>query len=176
LDYTQMPASVKSATNSVIAERLDRLRLQAMAAKKAKLAARIGTNIRRRRKELGLETQRDLLERMGDHGPPDAQAISDWERGVRKPSERYMPLLVKALELDDAGWLYQDHDSDPIEASEAPLAIDRIERVERKLDQVIRLLTPLELTGVQLAAPPSEPEEPKAPPATRRQRHGPEAG
>lgn len=109
LVYTAMPASVKPAINPLLAGRLGRLRLQAMA---SQLAPLVGRNIARARKEQGKYNQRQLAEELRRLEPQYAPAntsVSEWERGVRKPSDRYMNLLAQVLEKP-VDWFLRDHD------------------------------------------------------------------
>jgi transcriptional regulator with XRE-family HTH domain len=64
------------------------------------LSLRVGSRIRQRRQELGL-MQRQVAERMASTAA-SYQHISDWERGVSKPSDRYLPELADALETSPA--------------------------------------------------------------------------
>jgi transcriptional regulator with XRE-family HTH domain len=69
------------------------------------LAALVGRRIRARRKELHLK-QRELATLI----PSDAvdnQRVSDWERGVNKPSDRYMEQIAEVLDRPVA-WFYED--------------------------------------------------------------------
>jgi transcriptional regulator with XRE-family HTH domain len=73
---------------------LEALRLQLMA---SEIAVRIGERLRARREELGLN-QRELADRMP--AAVSNQHVSNWERGVYKPSERYLEKLAEALDVD----------------------------------------------------------------------------
>lgn len=148
--------SVKSATNSAIDERLKTLRLQVMASETAK---RVGARIRQRREQMGLN-QRQFAELFDDSSAVTNQHISNWERGINEPSERYMDELVRVTERDRA-WFYSDPASDPSPdlmgaLSEAQgLGADRLDRIEQKLDAVVEALTALasgELQAALLAA------------------------
>jgi transcriptional regulator with XRE-family HTH domain len=97
-----MTASVKPVSDLGTTDRLAALRLRLMA---GEMAERIGARIRERRKELGLN-QRQLADRL-ESDAVDNQRVSDWERGVHKPSERYMAAIAKALDRDVA-WFYEN--------------------------------------------------------------------
>ncbi len=105
LPYTAMSASVKSATNFGTTDRLARLRFQVMA---GDLAARIGRRIAARRAELSL-TQGQLAAQVGTDAVNN-QRISDWERGVNRPSDRYMAEIASALDRPVA-WFFEDEDA-----------------------------------------------------------------
>lgn len=70
------------------------------------LAHIVGSNLRAAREALDL-TQRELALRLG--GKTDGQRISDWERGVNRPSDLSLVALADALQRDVA-WFYTDHD------------------------------------------------------------------
>jgi transcriptional regulator with XRE-family HTH domain len=130
--YTGMPASVKSATNFGTTDRLAALRLQLMA---GELARQIGERIRQRRTELGLN-QGDLAALIGSTAVNN-QRISDWERGVNKPSERYMEELAVALERD-VSWFYSgDVSPTPDLMAALPGTENQLDRIEAKLDQLL---------------------------------------
>jgi transcriptional regulator with XRE-family HTH domain len=96
-----MTASVKPLRNFGTKNRLDALRVQLMA---GEISIRIGQRIREARRGLGLNQRElavkinEIAEQDGVATPIDNQRISDWERGVNKPSERYMALLASALD------------------------------------------------------------------------------
>lgn len=69
------------------------------------LALIVGANLRAARDSLSL-TQRELAQSVG--GKTDAQRISDWERGVNRPSDLNLVRLARILERDLA-WFYTDH-------------------------------------------------------------------
>jgi transcriptional regulator with XRE-family HTH domain len=101
---TQMTASVKTVRDFGTTDRLASLRLQLVA---GEMAQQIGQRIRVRRLALGLN-QRELASLLNEHlqgGAVDNQRVSDWERGVNKPSERYMQAMASVLERDLA-WFY----------------------------------------------------------------------
>jgi transcriptional regulator with XRE-family HTH domain len=60
-------------------------------------AKRIGARGAERRKELGL-TQKQVAARMVDSPSTDTQQVSNWERGVHKPSDDNLELWAEALE------------------------------------------------------------------------------
>jgi transcriptional regulator with XRE-family HTH domain len=80
------------------------------------LASRIGARIREAREDLGIN-QRQLADRI----PSDAvnnQRVSDWERGVNKPSDRYMKMIATALDRP-VGWFYTEAPADTPDLMEA---------------------------------------------------------
>lgn len=107
-----MGGNVKGATHFGIDDRLSDLRLRIVA---GELAKGVGRRIRARRDELRL-TQKQVAARMreaakasGENEPAvDAQRISDWERACNTPSERYLGLLVRALEVEDLTYFYAE--------------------------------------------------------------------
>lgn len=131
-----------------------------MAAQKAELAVRIGRNLKARRLELGLK-QREVAARMDPRPPAGGQAISDWERAVQQPSERYLMPLVAALEWDDASNLYKPSAS---EAIASPIEVDAGSSLEQLLralptaaqvDELLRVLRELP----EMLRPPDRPPE-----------------
>lgn len=64
-------------------------------------AQKIGRRIRERRDELEL-TQKELAARMTASPGADAQQVSNWERGIHKPSDDNLEILAEALETDMA--------------------------------------------------------------------------
>jgi transcriptional regulator with XRE-family HTH domain len=106
-----MTVTVKPGRNFGTKNRLEALRVQLVAGEMAK---QVGERIRQARLEAGLHKQRELADRMEvlarEDGTPlptplDNQRVSDWERGVHKPSDRYMELLARAVGRD-VGWFY----------------------------------------------------------------------
>jgi transcriptional regulator with XRE-family HTH domain len=103
------------------------------------LSVRIGRRLAQARNDLGLK-QREVAARMGIDPPLDAQRISDWERGVNKPSERHMQALADALGKD-VSWFYEDPDAAPAPDLVGVLSgAPRLDRIEAKLDRLIDLL------------------------------------
>jgi transcriptional regulator with XRE-family HTH domain len=131
-----MAASVKLPTDFGTTDRLGALRLQLMA---GELASRIGARIREAREDSGIN-QRQLADRI----PSDAvnnQRVSDWERGVNKPSDRYMKMIATALDRP-VGWFYSEAPADTPDLMETlngngPSQLDRI---EEKLDGLLEEL------------------------------------
>lgn len=104
-----MSAIVKPARSPVLAGRLERLRLQAMASEMAPL---VGRNIQRAREAQGLYNQREFAEAIRKLDPQRAAsntAVSEWERGIRKPGDRYMKLIAEVLDKP-IDWFMRDHD------------------------------------------------------------------
>jgi transcriptional regulator with XRE-family HTH domain len=138
-----MAASVKLPTDFGTTDRLEALRLQLMA---GELASRIGARIREAREDLGIN-QRQLADRI----PSDAvnnQRVSDWERGVNKPSDRYMKMIATALDRP-VGWFYTEASVETPDLMEAlngngngPSQLDRI---EEKLDRLLAVVEPVKL-------------------------------
>jgi transcriptional regulator with XRE-family HTH domain len=141
-----MAASVKLPTDFGTTNRLEALRLQLMA---GELASRIGARIREAREDLGIN-QRQLADRI----PSDAvnnQRVSDWERGVNKPSDRYMKMIATALDRP-VGWFYTEAPADTPDLMEAlngngPSQLDRI---EEKLDRLLEAAEPVKLLPEQI--------------------------
>jgi transcriptional regulator with XRE-family HTH domain len=71
------------------------------------LAATLGQNIRLARHASRL-TQRELALRM-NWRKTDTQAVSDWERGVRRPSDEALIVLAGVFKRDLA-WFYAQHE------------------------------------------------------------------
>lgn len=143
--YTDMAASVKPATKFVTTDRLAALRLQFMA---GEMAHQIGARIRQRREELGLK-QAQLAARF-DSDAINNQRISDWERGVHRPSERYMEQLAVALERD-VSWFYAGEPSaetPDLMARLSPGDGSQLDRIEAKLDELLSRLPEAGLAGV----------------------------
>lgn len=69
-------------------------------------AQRIGRRLRKRRLELGLN-QREVADRMKNRAVSN-QHVSNWERGVYKPSDENLSDLAQALELDGIAYFYAD--------------------------------------------------------------------
>lgn len=96
------------------------------------LAALVGRNIRTARLEAELN-QRELAQRIAEDDPAASNtAVSEWERGVRKPSDRYMPLIAAALGKP-MDWFFRDHGQGetpellPAPPVDEPSQLDRIE-------------------------------------------------
>lgn len=125
-----MSASVKVIRNFGTKSRLDALRFQIVA---GEMAERIGARIKQRRLELGLN-QRELADRIGIDSV-DNQRISDWERAVNKPSERYLNAVADALERS-VSWFYE---TDKRETPDLMTTVngtnpDRLARIEKMLE------------------------------------------
>lgn len=69
-------------------------------------AERIGKRLRKRRLELGLN-QREVADRMKNPAVSN-QHVSNWERGVYKPSDENLSDIAQALELDGVAYFYAD--------------------------------------------------------------------
>lgn len=142
LVYTDMAASVKSTTNFGIAERAESLRLQFMATEQSR---RIGARIRERRKELGL-TQKQVAAKMASEAV-DNQHISDWERAINEPSERYLLELVDALDVPDFSYFYETPDRDEAPDLMGAFSPDdlaaRLAAMDQKLDDLVLMMARL---------------------------------
>jgi transcriptional regulator with XRE-family HTH domain len=118
------------------------------------LAVTIGRRIAARRRELDL-TQGQLAGKVGSDAVNN-QRISDWERGVNRPSDRYMQEIAQALGRPVA-WFYEDEASGSTPDLMAALPSNgddgtQLDRIEGKLDEVLTSLRRLEAAGLQ--APP----------------------
>lgn len=71
------------------------------------LAGILGANLRSARVASGL-TQREVALRLSWR-KTDAQAVSDWERGVRRPSDEALLLIAEMFDRDVA-WFYTSHE------------------------------------------------------------------
>lgn len=132
--YTAMASTVKPATEVVIDDRVARLRLQLVA---SEMGLRIGQRIRARRQEVGYATQKQLADAIKKILPAhavDAQRVSDWERGVNRPSEDYFRALVTVLRVPSVGYFFEsdeevaEPDSTP---GPFPARMDFSERLDR---------------------------------------------
>lgn len=102
------------------------------------LARQIGARIRQRREELHLN-QGQLAARF-DSGAINNQRISDWERGVHKPSERYMEKLAEILERD-ISWFYEADrpaGTPDLLGALSPADATQLDRIEAKLDYLLQ--------------------------------------
>lgn len=115
-------------------QRLDRLRLQIVASEQTIV---LGKRLRGRRLALKM-SQRVAA---GKIGAPNSQIISDWERAVNTPSERYWPAIEKVYGQPRA-WYYRPAKDTPATpdlvaslngGSDAALA-----RIEEKLDRALK--------------------------------------
>ena len=98
------------------------------------MAERVGARIRERRLELGMK-QRELADLLGSDAI-DNQRISDWERGVNRPSDRYMEQLAVALKRNVA-WFYSESTATATpDLSLVKPDDDRLARIEQRLDQL----------------------------------------
>lgn len=141
LRYTDMAASVNPGSNLGTKSRLNALRLQFMARQMASL---VGARIKQRRLELGLK-QRQLADLVDPTGAIDNQRISDWERGVHTPSDRYMSALSVALERP-VSWFYEQEKGPTPDLSDngGQSQLDRIEAELAKMrDDITKLSTGL---------------------------------
>lgn len=104
------------------------------------LAVTIGRRIAARRTEMKL-TQGALAAKVGSDAVNN-QRISDWERGVNKPSDRYMQEIADALERPVA-WFFEDGQAETPDLmaalpSNSDTSSTQLDRIERKLDRLIR--------------------------------------
>ena len=107
----------------------------------AELGNRVGERIRSRRKQLGLN-QRQLAARMPSEAV-DHQRISDWERGINTPSDRYQAELVEALGLDDVGYFYAEDSPDLMAVLDSDQTARRLSHIEEQLVLMAGRLTEL---------------------------------
>src|SRR5947209_3552405 len=113
--HTVKPPNVVVTTN-----RLDRLRLQIMASDLARI---VGRQIRARRLAAGMHRQRELAEKM-ESPTISNQTISDWERGVNKPSDEHLRELAAILECEVSDFYAEITDAstpDALAALDGPL-------------------------------------------------------
>lgn len=131
-----MTTSVKSATHFGTTNRLDALRLQLMA---TEVVHRVGRRIKERRLEMGLNQGQLAARIAGD--AVNNQRVSDWERGVNKPSERYMELIAAALERPIAWFYAEDNTEETADLMGALRSTpSQLDRLEAKLDAIIEHL------------------------------------
>jgi transcriptional regulator with XRE-family HTH domain len=103
------------------------------------MAERIGARIRGRRLQLGMK-QRELADMLGSDAI-DNQRISDWERGVNRPSDRYMEKLAAALQRD-VSWFFRESQEDaetptPFAGSDTAHSLDETLREIREQNTII---------------------------------------
>lgn len=160
--------------------RADTLRFAAMAAAHVE---RIGRRIRERREELGL-SQLDVARELS--GKVDANQVSRWERGQHRPREDTLEDLSEVLGVEVAYFMSDAPTSSSGTPSiEEALPLDRLARIEAKLDALLARLPGLDLADLteeitrdleaQLGPPDGRGEaaraadpRPDAKPATRR--------
>jgi transcriptional regulator with XRE-family HTH domain len=128
-----MAASVKVANGMATTNRLDALRLRLVAGETAK---QIGARIRAQRLAKGLHTQRELADLIPEPAVNN-QRVSDWERGVHQPSERYLRMLATALDVDIAYFYGAD------EQPETPPLLEVLNGDGDRLDEAIAQLKQL---------------------------------
>lgn len=95
----------------------------------SEVAARVGERIRSRRLELRIN-QRQLADLIDDPAVSN-QHISNWERGVYRPSDRYLAKLAAALQVD-VSYLMT-----PPGMEGGPDLVTFLERIESKLDALL---------------------------------------
>lgn len=129
-----MSASVKSIRNFGTKNRHDSLRLQLMA---TEMSRQVGRRIRQRRLEMNLKQRQlaDLLE----SDAVDGQRVSDWERGVNQPSERYLKMLAAVMDRDVA-WFYEKETETPDLLAGQADGSQRDRNIETLLERQIQLL------------------------------------
>lgn len=69
----------------------------------------IGENIRRARTARDL-SQKELGRLVND---VDSMAVSNWERGINRPSDANLEVLASVLDVSLA-WLYTEHSEEPV--------------------------------------------------------------
>ena len=163
-----MTASVKPANSPLLAERLENLRFQVVASDAARALARVvGANVKAARLEKGLNGRElaDEIKKLDPERAPVPQRVSDWERGVQKPDDRYLRSLSQILEKPIA-WFYADHQAEvegdgapdliaDLNGSAASEQLDRIEAELIRLRQAVAALVAGELERAnRLTGPP----------------------
>lgn len=116
----------------------NRLRLQLMAAEHVE---KIGARIRQRREELGMSRD-DLAREMP--GKTNGNAIYRWEKGLHEARPDALEAVAQALNVDVA-YFYVDQPKGPTPdvldlAVPHPNGDDRLQRIERKLDHLLRAI------------------------------------
>lgn len=114
--------------------RADLLRLQAMA---IDMAERIGNRLRARREELGLSRPR--LAKMLP-GSVDANQIYKWEKGLHRPQDDTLQALAEVLEVDVSYFHMAEPEAGTPDLMGALSDGSQLDRVEAKLDLVLRRL------------------------------------
>lgn len=150
--------TIPTPANPLLAERLERLRLQIVAAELAKI---VGRNIQAARLEKGIRTQRALADMIRKCDPEMAAGntrVSIWERGAETPSARYLQALTRVLDKNP-DWFYTDHSK---EATPEPFTPNigrstdgQLDRIEEKIDRLLKLVDLPEATGSTGDAAPS---------------------
>lgn len=147
-----MSANCNSVSDSAIDIRAQALRLQVMASETAK---RVGARIKQARAELGLNQRQFAALFAAEHAVSN-QHISNWERAVNEPSDRYMQELVR-ITGKELAWFYTDPTADrPADLMGAfEGKRHQLDRIEGKLDAVVEALEALasgQLEAALLAA------------------------
>jgi transcriptional regulator with XRE-family HTH domain len=127
-----MATSVKGNITVPTTQRLARLRVQFMA---SELASRIGARIRHRRLELGIETQRELADRL-DVVTISNQVVSNWETGRVKPGDANLRRLAEALDVDVDYFFREDGESQPAPDLMGVLNGSQLDRIEDRLSRL----------------------------------------
>ncbi len=105
------------------------------------VAVRIGAQMRARREELCLN-QREVADRINVPAVSN-QRISDWERGVYRPSERYLPKIAEALETDVSYFYTAPARETPDLNGALSAHPSQLDRIEAKLDILLAVREPL---------------------------------
>lgn len=126
------------------------------------MASGVGRRIRQRREEMALK-QRQLADLIDPTGAIDNQRVSDWERGVNHPSERYMAAIAKALERPVA-WFYEDEAAGPGPTPElfGVTQLDRIEKALQGLTSQVAVLSS-QIDEIRKRLPPPADEQVRQP-------------
>ena len=106
---------------------------------------RVGERIRERRDELGL-SQRELAEQLP--GKADGNQVSKWERGLHRPSDDTLEHIAKILSVDVAYFLAATPEPGTGDLLAAFDGETQLDRIERKLDALIRMQSAGELERV----------------------------
>lgn len=122
------------------------------------MARQVGARIAQARKEKKW-TQRQVADAMDVKPSIDKSRISEWERGVHIPNERYMNLIAKALEHEVA-WFYAEDDETPDLVATLNGDVDQLDRIEAKLDALKEWVSEL-LAHAEGIEPPDDVDLPQ---------------
>lgn len=135
------------------------------------LSKHVGTRIRQARLEMGLRTQRELAQRFANDAVNN-QRISDWERGVNRPSERYMHELAQ-ITGKDVSWFYFTPPVPEPPEDGGDEHVPQLDRIELLLREVLTRL-PVEIAQEAARQRPGKPA-PSRPSAPSKKRKAPAA-
>lgn len=128
----------------------------------SEMAVVVGRRLRSRREAQDM-SQRAVSEAIK---APNSQIVSDWERGVNQPSERYWPGLEATLGKPRA-WYYRPVEADGDESAKAPdlpAALNggpgpQLDRVEQALADISERLDALGALTIRVALALKLPDE-----------------